>query len=175
MTEYTVEQGHSLDLSWEVPNAPLEGPPANVHESFALLELPDDTSIRVTGLTGFIFTRDMEAKKIMVNLNWSDTSSFPVGIASYRVFVLSVEGNVLLDESGTIEVTPKVSEPKERTVRPWDLLNPWESRATEEVRELRLAICGDCDHLKMGVCDICHCVMKMKTTLARASCPLGKW
>lgn len=175
MTEYTVEHGHSLDLSWEVPGAPLEGPPANVHESFALVEFPDGTSKRVTGATGFIFTRDTEAKKIMVNLNWSDTSELPLGTATYRVFVVSTSGDTLLDESGTIEITPQVSEPTERVVRPWDLLNPWEARATDEVRELRLATCGECDHLKHGVCEICHCVMKLKTTLARASCPIGKW
>jgi hypothetical protein len=58
---------------------------------------------------------------------------------------------------------------------PLDVLKPSTPRATSEQAKERMDICGNCDRLKLGVCGECHCVMRIKTTLAKAECPLGKW
>jgi len=44
-----------------------------------------------------------------------------------------------------------------------------------DVAEQRMSICRSCDELHMGICGVCKCVMKIKTTLGPAECPLGKW
>lgn len=50
-------------------------------------------------------------------------------------------------------------------------------KVSEEVREKRFLICSDCDRLdkKLNMCKECGCLMKMKTWLTIAECPLKKW
>jgi len=62
-------------------------------------------------------------------------------------------------------------------VRPWDLLNPNETRATEEVANLRYEICKECPMLIQisKQCRKCGCFMAAKTKLLHATCPLNKW
>jgi hypothetical protein len=69
------------------------------------------------------------------------------------------------------------SEDKERTVKPWDMLNPKQPRSTKELQSERLAICTGCEffnHITAG-CKKCGCFMKVKTKLENATCPVGKW
>ena len=43
----------------------------------------------------------------------------------------------------------------------------------------RLDICKSCEHLKrpLGImqCNVCKCVMIVKTALKNSECPLNKW
>jgi hypothetical protein len=43
----------------------------------------------------------------------------------------------------------------------------------------RLDICKSCEHLKrpFGImqCDICNCVMIVKTAIKNSECPIKKW
>ena len=61
--------------------------------------------------------------------------------------------------------------------RPWDILNPNEPKATEEVADSRFNICKLCPELTAGThqCKKCGCLMALKTKLEKAVCPLGKW
>jgi hypothetical protein len=64
-----------------------------------------------------------------------------------------------------------------RAVKPWDLLNPNKSRVEAELKAKRMAICNACPFF-MSVtqqCSKCGCVMPLKTKLAEAFCPEGKW
>jgi len=47
----------------------------------------------------------------------------------------------------------------------------------EQTAQARLEICEDCTHLnKVSYqCDMCGCMMKKKTKISGASCPLSKW
>lgn len=47
----------------------------------------------------------------------------------------------------------------------------------ENVQKERYDICSNCDrlHKLLKTCQICHCVMPIKTKLPGASCPLSKW
>jgi hypothetical protein len=63
------------------------------------------------------------------------------------------------------------------TARPWDLLNPNQPKASDDVVESRMTICESCPrflHLTKQ-CRECGCVMTAKTKLIHATCPLGKW
>lgn len=61
--------------------------------------------------------------------------------------------------------------------RPWDLLNPNTEWASEDLSQQRFSICKSCPELIKTTkqCKKCGCLMHLKTKLASASCPLGKW
>jgi hypothetical protein len=58
-----------------------------------------------------------------------------------------------------------------------DLFNPNKPRSPEELGLYRLEICKTCVFYrpKTNQCKKCGCFMKLKTSLAHASCPIGKW
>lgn len=63
-----------------------------------------------------------------------------------------------------------------KSVRVLDLIDPNVPRASSEIRKERMSICHSCPELKFdAVCSQCNCVMKFKTWLGPATCPLGKW
>jgi hypothetical protein len=66
---------------------------------------------------------------------------------------------------------------KNRTARPWDLLNKSIGRVETEIAEKRLDICKACPKYISAThqCKECGCIMNLKTKLPNASCPLHKW
>ena len=45
----------------------------------------------------------------------------------------------------------------------------------QETKRKRIEICNVCEHNRMQLCKLCGCMIQMKTTLKKASCPIGKW
>ena len=45
------------------------------------------------------------------------------------------------------------------------------SLAPENVVKERMALCGMCDYYHHNKCDLCGCVMTLKTTFANMTCP----
>jgi hypothetical protein len=64
-----------------------------------------------------------------------------------------------------------------RKAKPWDLLNPKTEYVEESVAKDRFDICKSCPELikLTSQCKKCGCFMKIKTTLAHATCPIDKW
>ena len=64
----------------------------------------------------------------------------------------------------------------QRDVKPWDLING-SPRSPKELAQYRFDICKQCPEFRPAshTCRKCGCFMKLKTTLAEAKCPLGKW
>lgn len=64
-----------------------------------------------------------------------------------------------------------------KPARPWDLFNKNIGRVAEKIKEERFSICQECPKfIKItGQCRECGCVMKLKTSLPHATCPIGKW
>lgn len=62
-------------------------------------------------------------------------------------------------------------------VKPWDVLNPNVAWAPEDISKSRFDICKSCPELisLTSQCKQCGCIMKIKTKLQEATCPLGKW
>ena len=61
--------------------------------------------------------------------------------------------------------------------RSWDLLNPNTQYVSEYESDKRFSICQRCPELiaLTTQCKKCGCIMKLKTKLEKATCPLGKW
>lgn len=69
---------------------------------------------------------------------------------------------------------PGMDDPRPMSVL--DLIDPSVARADKATRDARLSECRSCDRLKAGTfCAECSCVMKFKTWLSPATCPLGYW
>lgn len=64
-----------------------------------------------------------------------------------------------------------------KEVKPWDLLNPKKERSSDEIAQERFAICQTCPAFRprTQTCSKCGCFMKLKTLLAAAYCPVGRW
>lgn len=58
-----------------------------------------------------------------------------------------------------------------------DLFDPSQPRSDKELIDYRLSICNTCPafNKRLKKCTKCGCFMTLKTTLRRASCPIGKW
>jgi hypothetical protein len=63
------------------------------------------------------------------------------------------------------------------SVKPWDIINPETEWATDEVKDFRYDICKKCPEFLSATtqCKQCGCIMKIKTRMAQATCPIGKW
>jgi hypothetical protein len=60
--------------------------------------------------------------------------------------------------------------------RPWHILDPDRHVSDNKISEDRLKICQGCEFYKITKqCSKCGCVMPIKTQLANAECPIGKW
>ena len=94
-----------------------------------------------------------------------------------KLYILSNQGvynkTLYIFISGDIGYTCYMSD----DVKPWDLLNPNSPRSPEELAAYRLEICKTCPFYRKlsNTCRKCGCFMKLKTTLAHAKCPEGKW
>jgi hypothetical protein len=62
-------------------------------------------------------------------------------------------------------------------VKPIDLVNPNRPKVNSAIQQERMAICDTCPELFQLTkqCKECMCIMPLKTKLAEAECPLGKW
>lgn len=61
--------------------------------------------------------------------------------------------------------------------RPWDLLDPDVAKASDLLTFNRFSICQQCsEFIKLtSQCKKCGCIMKIKTKLELAECPIHKW
>lgn len=61
--------------------------------------------------------------------------------------------------------------------RPWDMINPNVSKVSEEKAQERFSICQQCpEFISLTTqCKKCGCIMKAKTKIEKAVCPIGKW
>jgi hypothetical protein len=65
---------------------------------------------------------------------------------------------------------------EEREVKPWDLINPDNYDKDQAEVDRRFAICQSCEFFtKRQTCAKCGCIMKLKTKLEKARCPIRKW
>lgn len=58
-----------------------------------------------------------------------------------------------------------------------DGFDPRVERVATAVRTERMSMCKSCEKFRTTTktCSECNCFMPIKTTLATAGCPLGKW
>jgi hypothetical protein len=65
----------------------------------------------------------------------------------------------------------------DKKAMPWDLLNPRTEYVSKEESSIRINICKECPRFisLTTQCKECGCVMKVKSTIKYAECPLKKW
>ncbi len=118
------------------------------------LGLPTGASVLVNTDAG---VTQWEESRAEVSVNGRTWLSVPVFVAESAVFAV---GRTTLDAMG------------------YRLVAAGEERVTDPAT--RLSICAACEHAVVrplvGIqCAVCHCVMAVKTRIASASCPVGKW
>ena len=66
---------------------------------------------------------------------------------------------------------------EDKPVRPWDMFNKNMERVVPIIQEKRMSICKACpEYIRLThQCKKCGCLMDVKTKLADAVCPIGKW
>lgn len=59
----------------------------------------------------------------------------------------------------------------------FELFDPNSPKSEKDLIEYRLSICNECPFLNKTFmkCRKCGCFMELKTTLAKAKCPIGNW
>jgi len=64
-----------------------------------------------------------------------------------------------------------------KPVKPWDLLKPTTHYVSDDIAKQRYDLCKSCpEFIKLTAqCKKCGCLMKIKTTMSMAFCPIGKW
>jgi hypothetical protein len=74
-------------------------------------------------------------------------------------------------------VRDEIGKNSNRKTSPFDFFKSDTVYASEEVETSRFAICNKCPYLRRTTkqCTQCGCFMKLKTKLAAAECPIGKW
>ncbi len=62
-------------------------------------------------------------------------------------------------------------------VKPWQILDPDTEWLDDEARNSRYDICKKCPEFLVLTtqCKQCGCIMKIKTGMKMATCPIGKW
>jgi hypothetical protein len=72
---------------------------------------------------------------------------------------------------------PMNKDQKPKPVRPWDMFNKNKERVSKDIKDARMSICESCPFLIQATkqCKKCGCLMHLKTQLADAYCPMGKW
>lgn len=124
-----------------------------------------------------------EVTKLVISI--FDTDIFDNGEYSYEYLGKTLGRKEIGHFHGKITVSSEDSDKEptiKRQARPWDFLKskaPGEAgeRASEEKQDERMSICETCpSFIKLTTqCKECGCIMKMKTKLEQAVCPLGKW
>ena len=80
------------------------------------------------------------------------------------------------EEEITIAGTDENGNYSQQTILLSEMLAPNSLKVDQETREARLGVCQSCDHLKFPErCELCGCIMRAKTWLADATCPINKW
>lgn len=176
--------GHPFEHEWPIDYDIFDDDKLDPTVPFIIRDINGEEVVSVEfnyGLTTMKFDEDETSKLI---LSIYETDIFPEGRYTYDYTPTTFSGREVAKISGEIVASYKLSDTlpkKTRDVRPWDLLrskaSPEGERVTEEKKQERLSICEECPrYVKMtSQCLECGCIMKLKTKLAAATCPLGKW
>lgn len=131
--------------------------------------------ITLSNNAGFSFIKRSDMDDVYIDISITDTSFLSKGEYVWTIDVLDVYGNILKTIYEKFIIIDEQTRNIERNVKPWDLLNNNIPRVAKDISNSRYEICKSCPRFKAGICLECGCLMKLKTTLSAAYCPLHKW
>lgn len=184
MESLTITINHPFEHEWDIDYDIFDEDKIDTTIPFLIKDVDGDQVLSVefnNGLTIMKFDDDDGCKLVF---SMYETDMLQEGIYTYEYNPMTFGGKEIAKISGEIIVSYKKSDTipeKVRQVRPWDLLrsktSPEGERVSEEKRQERLSVCEECPRfVKLtSQCLECGCIMKLKTKLAAATCPLGKW
>lgn len=125
---------------------------------------------------GFSINKINETGEVFIDIAIGDTKEFfSVGSYTWDLQINLLNGKTYKVFTGKIDILDGQYKDRERVVKPWDLLNDNRPRVSKEIKNERFNVCKSCPELALGICKKCGCVMGLKTMLAQAKCPIGKW
>jgi len=180
-----ITRGHPFEQEWKIDFDLLGEEKIDTTNHFLIFNKSGEKVLELEFNYGLAIAKFPGDEQSTLIISIFDTDVLEDGVYSYEYRGQTFERRVFAELSGEIEVSSKLSDTTptiQRTVRPWDLLRskkPGEAgeRASEEEQEKRLSICHECPRfVKLtSQCMECGCIMNLKTKLAAATCPLGKW
>ena len=184
MKNLEITVGHPFEYEWDIDYDIFDEDKIDPSIDFEILDKDGNVVLSLefnAGLSLIKFDED-EGSKLVMSI--FETDMIPEGYYTYQYHMLTFSGREIIKLHGELSVSSSKSDQvltRVREVRPWDLLRNKASqmgeRVSSEEKNKRLSICMECPrYVKVtSQCLECGCVMKLKTKLAQASCPLGKW
>lgn len=158
--------------------------PADIEMSMRITH-PDGTSTTFQHGSGLV-EGYMEDGTVVIVCSVHEPKNLGIGEHSFHVTAQDAKKRPVLDQQGTLVVsegqdhvnvdtptwfdpfTPAITDPESFELPPPEI--------PVEIRDSRMSICEGCPELKEDMsCVQCGCFMPLKTGLADAFCPLGKW
>lgn len=125
--------------------------------------------------SGFSFIKRSDMDGVFIDISVTDTSFLDAGEYTWTIDLLDLENKLIKQVFEKFIVIDQPIREIQKNVKPWDLLNNKIPRVDRETSDYRYSICKSCERFRSGICLECGCLMKLKTTLSAAYCPLHKW
>lgn len=185
MKKLEITRGHPFEHEWEIDYDIFSEDKIDSTIPFEIKDKNGNIVFSISFNYGMTVVKFDDEKNSKLILSIFETDMINDGEYSYEYNPLTFSGKTVANISGNIVVSSDLSDSipkKTRDVRPWDLLrskNPGSAgeRASNQEQEKRMSLCRECPRFVKATtqCLECGCVMKLKTKLAAATCPLGKW
>ena len=183
--DFEITIGHPFEYEWEMDYDIHDEDKVDPSISFVIKDIGNNEKLKLSFNYGMSLVKFHEEEKTKLIVSIFETDMLEKGEYTYEYIPKTFGGKEVANLSGKLVVSSNKSDQDpviKRQVRPWDLLRskkPGEAgeRVSDERQEKRMSICQECPRfVKLtSQCLECGCIMNLKTKLAQASCPIGKW
>lgn len=186
MNNFSLVRGQPFEHEWPIDYSIFDEDKLDSTIEFKIYDSNNNNVLNLSFNYGMTIIQFDGHQKSNLVISIFDTDVLSEGEYTFSYDPQTFSGRKLEKIFGTISVSsPTEYTPfpnQKREVRPWDLLRSKApgaagERASDEDQEKRMSICEACPRfVKLtSQCLECGCIMKLKTKLAAATCPLGKW
>lgn len=184
MTNLEITKGHPFEYEWEVDFDIFGEDYLDGSIPFIIRDKNGENVLSLEFNYGMTIAKFNNEDRTRLIISIYETDILENGEYTYVYEGKTLSGKEVANLYGKIKVSSEKSDTVpviKREARPWDLFRSKKSaegeRVTEEKRKERLSTCEQCPRfVKLtSQCMECGCIMKLKTKLAHATCPLGKW
>jgi hypothetical protein len=180
---FQVTKGMDFEEIWDLPQE-IELSDIQIAAPFQIKNKKGNVVQELYLNNGYTFFKYNDTGEMKFALSAYETEDFPEGEFYFNHEIKKHSGETVANIKGSMTIVNPEKEglPPKRPVRPWDFLKNKGvggegERSSEEESQKRLSICQECPRFVKATtqCLECGCIMKLKTKLKQASCPIGKW